>query len=141
MIGLGAALLCDAATTRDNLLHVLGGGLSMLVRPSFPAPLACDLALTLYAKTDGDDEVVHVIEARGRRVGGGDDLFGAGVELHVNSMPGVGPQSSSVVLFMANSAVPAPGMYEIVITVDGDPLATVPFTAVRADGDEGSPFS
>ena len=39
------ALLCDAATERDGLLNVLGGGITVATRPEFPAPLGMTLAL------------------------------------------------------------------------------------------------
>jgi hypothetical protein len=33
------ALLCDAATVRENVLHILGGGLGQLWRDVYPARL------------------------------------------------------------------------------------------------------
>lgn len=42
---LSCALLCDAATVREGLLNVLGGGVSKIVRPTMPAPLGLMLAL------------------------------------------------------------------------------------------------
>jgi hypothetical protein len=40
-------LLCDRATVREGLLHILGGGITRLGRPVLPAPLDVDLALML----------------------------------------------------------------------------------------------
>jgi len=40
-------MLCDAASVRDGLLHVLGGGLNILWREAYPAPMGCTLALMI----------------------------------------------------------------------------------------------
>ena len=39
------AMLCDYATVREGLLHVLGGGINRLWREEYPAPLGVTLAL------------------------------------------------------------------------------------------------
>ncbi|MGH9075680.1 MAG: DUF6941 family protein [Acidimicrobiales bacterium] len=39
------AILCDFATVREGLLHVLGGGVSRIWRPRMPAPLGLTLAV------------------------------------------------------------------------------------------------
>ncbi len=59
------ALLCDAATVREGLLHVLGGGIAHAVRPSFPAPAAMSLAVHVWVTQDeatGD----HVLAVRSK---------------------------------------------------------------------------
>ncbi|MER7859993.1 hypothetical protein ABTX61_12875 [Amycolatopsis japonica] len=45
------AVLCDKATVREGLLHILGGGVSLLGRPQLPAKLDVDLALLLQPET------------------------------------------------------------------------------------------
>jgi hypothetical protein len=42
-----AAFLCDAATVREGLLHVLGGGVTRLWIDEFPAPMNVAVALLL----------------------------------------------------------------------------------------------
>ena len=42
-----SALLCDFATIREGLLHVLGGGLTRLWRPELPAPIGVALAVLI----------------------------------------------------------------------------------------------
>lgn len=42
-----AALLCDAATVREGLLHVLGAGITRLWRAELPAPMNVALALMI----------------------------------------------------------------------------------------------
>jgi Family of unknown function (DUF6941) len=48
--------LCDRATVREGLLHILGAGITTLGRPSLPAPMEVDLALLLTP--DQVDELV-----------------------------------------------------------------------------------
>lgn len=42
-----AALLCDAATIREGLLHLLGGPITRVWRPKLPAPLGIAFAAIL----------------------------------------------------------------------------------------------
>jgi hypothetical protein len=46
-MNVAAAFLCDAATVREGLLHVLGGGVTRLWRDEFPAPMNVAIALLL----------------------------------------------------------------------------------------------
>jgi hypothetical protein len=55
------ALLCDAATVREGLLHVLGGGLTRLWRAELPAPLGVTLALSV-ALGEGEFDVPHEVQ-------------------------------------------------------------------------------
>jgi hypothetical protein len=48
-----AAILCDSATVREGLLHVLGGGITRLWRGTVPAPL--NVALAGFVAMDGND--------------------------------------------------------------------------------------
>lgn len=38
------AVLCDRATVRDGLLHILGAGVTIVYRDKVPAPLDVDVA-------------------------------------------------------------------------------------------------
>ena len=42
-----SALVCDAATVREGLLHILGGGITRLWREELPAPLGVTIALMI----------------------------------------------------------------------------------------------
>jgi len=48
-----AAFLCDAASVRQGLLSVLGGGVTILRRQSFPAPLG--ITLVYMPEVDADE--------------------------------------------------------------------------------------
>lgn len=41
------SILCDAATVREGLLHVLGGGITRIWRPKYPAPFTGALAVVI----------------------------------------------------------------------------------------------
>lgn len=56
-----AAILCDAATIRDGLLHMLGGPISRMWRQSLPAPLGVAVAGIIVFEQEQAD-VPHEIE-------------------------------------------------------------------------------
>ena len=68
------ALLCDAVTVRENLLHVLGGGLGQIWRESYPAPLGAELALllTLHPSETADEHELRVLiqDTDGKQIAG-----------------------------------------------------------------------
>lgn len=139
------ALLCDAATVREGLLHVLGGGVSRLGRPSMPAPLGAQLALRI---------LVHPTEARDRHTGriviqtqdGGrvSDLgfdFGLGQQAPPNLQPGE-ELALPLVVPINNFPIPAYGSYSIEILIDGTHQMSLPFVVHPIDSPpqiEGSP--
>lgn len=46
------ATLCDSATVREGLLHLLGGGITRVYRTPLPAPLGVALALMIRIPQD-----------------------------------------------------------------------------------------
>ena len=58
-----AALLCDAATVREGLLHVLGAGVTRLYRSKLPAPLNVMFAV-LIDVAPGEADTPHEVELR-----------------------------------------------------------------------------
>ncbi len=55
------ALLCDAATVREGLLHLLGGAVTRIWRTGLPATLNVDLALVI-ALEEGQLDIPHQVE-------------------------------------------------------------------------------
>jgi hypothetical protein len=55
-----AALLCDAATVREGLLHVLGGGITRLWRDQLPAALNVTMAFMLEVEQEHLGSLVEV---------------------------------------------------------------------------------
>jgi hypothetical protein len=51
-VDIEAAILCDAATVREGLLHVLGGAITRMWRPTLPAPLGIAFATILSLDRD-----------------------------------------------------------------------------------------
>ncbi len=132
MIQLGAAMLCDAASVRENLIHVLGGGITRLGRSNYPAPLGCDLALTFYVPYEEGRSGLHVAAFCPDPESGG-HLFGFEATINMQVDSSVGPQSASLVVPFAGMGIPAPGRYSIEVVADGSVIGSVPFTAVIVD--------
>jgi hypothetical protein len=135
------ALLCDAASARDGLLFVLGGGVTRLFRPEYPAPLGVALALRVMVHpTEGAKP--HVCEARliaedGQTVGGFEIEFGI-----ANPNAGRPGEELSAVFALPLQGLPLPGAgaYSFELLIDGVHQASVPFVAEvqRADEAEDS---
>ena len=125
------ALLCDAATVREGLLHLLGGGVTRAGRSEFPSPLNLTLALRILVHpTEADREHqldVQLLAADGEQVAQIGLTFGVqepgalAPGEHV-SLPLPLPLPEAVLL-------PHPGPYSFEILIDGIHQATVPFIA------------
>lgn len=77
-----SAFICDAATVREGLLHVLGGAITRLWRPALPAPFAVTLAMVLSV-SEGELDVPHqllftVTGPNAEEIGSGMSGFQAG---------------------------------------------------------------
>jgi hypothetical protein len=126
------ALLCDFVTVRDNLLHILGGGIGELTRPVFPAPMNVGLAVRLLAHPT---EVSTSHTVRVLVVGtDGEDI--AAMELQTSVVPHV-PRPDQVVNWVLPFALhgillPAPGAYSVEILIDGVHQKSVPFEVKEA---------
>lgn len=127
------ALLCDAATVREGLLHVLGGGVTRLTRPTYPAPLGVAIAARILVHPteaednhhgrivvqaeDGEQLAEVTFDFRSERPPGG--LLASGEEM---SLP--------VVVPLQNVGVPAAGGYSVEILIDRIHQASLPFRVV-----------
>lgn len=126
------ALLCDAATVREGLLHILGGGVTRVNRPGFPAniaPLTLALRIVLHP-TEADRP--HTVEVR---LQGADGEQGANFEVQfgvADTRHLEAGENVSVPLPLAmppNLALPQAGRYSFEILIDGNHQKTVPFIA------------
>jgi len=127
------ALLCDAATVREGLLHILGGCVNRLVRQQFPAPMGTSLGLALAvhrteAQTDHQVQIVVQMED-GQRIAEVGAGFQVGEPAEGQLRPG---EQINVPLAVPLGPVglPAAGGYSIEVLIDGVHKVSVPFWAI-----------
>ncbi len=127
------ALLCDAASVRENLLFVLGGGITRLFPPSVPAPMNVTLALTISVHRQEvgrpHELAVDVIGEDGQNIAqvrGAFQVPEAPSELGIHEL-----LLLPTVIPLAGVVVPAHGWYSIEISIDGHHHRTLPFRVVE----------
>jgi hypothetical protein len=136
-VRIDCALLCDAASVREGLLHVLGGGVTRANRAEFPGPLGMALAVRVMVHPTEMDRP-HALEIR---LQGEDGQLIAEVDVQFESVdPGdLAPgEESSLPLALAlpqQVALPQEGRYSFEMLIDGIHQATVPFMAVLVQED------
>ena len=124
------ALLCDAVTAREGLLHILGGGITRLGRGEFPAPLNVALALRVMVHPTEADKL-HELEAR---LLAEDGVLVARVQIDFALAPTgtVRPGEELAVAFpvpLHTAQLPEDGAYSFELLIDGVHQASVPFVA------------
>jgi hypothetical protein len=116
-----SALLCDFATVREGLLHVLGGGITRMWRPVLPAPLGVSLALLIDLQPEEIGLLHHarlVVSSSD-----GESVAEADATLQPVPDPRLEPGehlSTPVVIPLHNVLVPQHGRYDLVLTIDND---------------------
>jgi hypothetical protein len=136
------ALLCDAATIREGLIHILGGGVTRVWRGPFPARLGIDLAMvfTLHPTELGEKHRLKVVvqSTDGAQVANLDAEFEVGpahpvIEVEPPEKPEARvPGESSVVpvvVPLREVPLPGPGSYSIEVLVDGQHIQSLFFLA------------
>ena len=127
-VELKAAMICDAASVREGLLHVLGGGITRIWRQELPAPLGVALAVIVDLSPDvvfdahevtvafvRDDDNMQINEVKG--------AFQVGPELRLE--PGE-HQLVPIVFDLHGAVVDQYGAYTFHIAID-----FIPATALR----------
>ena len=128
---LECAMVCDAVTVRDGLLHILGGGIGRVPRLGFPAGLGNDMALRLVLAPD-DVQGQHTIEIRvvtrdGAVASTVTGEFTAGIP---DGRPVDDDVSLNIPVSLRQVVLPGPDRYEIEIVVDDQPLTRLPLDVV-----------
>lgn len=130
---LNCALLCDAVSIREGLLHILGGGVNRITAPDFPTRLLTVLAMHVALEPD-EAETDHRIElvvrdVKGERVGGaqGGFLTGRPSELHEGEDVAV-----PLVVPLDSIEIGVPGVYELEVRIDDVEGALLSFLVARA---------
>jgi hypothetical protein len=128
------AALCDAATVREGLLHVLGGGVGIVHLASYPGPIPVTLAIRVEIET-GEANDDHTLEVR---------VVGLEPETEVGRVSGAmhttppengwdleSPVQVVTALPLGGFQLPAAGKYEVRISIDGQMLRRVRFKAAE----------
>jgi hypothetical protein len=124
---LECAMVCDAVTVRDGLLHILGGGIGRVPRLGFPAPLDNAVALRLVMTPD-EVKAQHKIEIRVLTSGGAVASTVTGE--FATAVPDGAPVGTDISLNIPVSlrqvVLAGPDLYQVEVVVDDAPLARIP---------------
>lgn len=124
------AFLCDAATVREGLLHILGGGITRLWREQFPAQIAATLAVMIVLHpTEAESEhkmVIRVASEDGQDIATMEGSFRA--QRGDLSKPGE-LIASPLVLNLHSVPLPRAGSYSVDILIDNQHQRSLQFVA------------
>jgi len=128
-------MLCDAATVREGLLHIVGGRVAEIRANSFPTRVA-SLAVALRLVFDREDaERAHTVIVTVRREGG-ELLPGQGrIEFTVQQPPELRDQEAAIAVpFVLNGVgLDEEGTFLVEISYDDEPLIQLPLRAAVAE--------
>jgi hypothetical protein len=124
-------LLCDAATVREGLLNILGGGITHAVRQEYPAPLGMSLAMRIMVHSTeitGPHRIeVMLNDEDGQRVT--NFHVDVGVPDETEIPPGLEPEIMFAWDFPGRPMLPHPGKYSFEVLIDRTHHLSVPFSA------------
>lgn len=130
------ALLCDAATVREGLLHILGGGITRIARPGpYPATLGVFLALRIVVdpgelKRPHESQILLQSD-EGKLVA--DLRIDFSIHPSSKSEQEFGEETGfPIAASLHGIGVPAPGAYSFEVLIDGVHHKVVPFVVVQA---------
>src|ERR1035441_1462484 len=125
-------VMCDRATVREGLLHILGAGVNRLGRPSLPAPMGVDLAALLipdrFEELPGQHQVSIVVRDEAE-VGIASVQFSLGfgsVDEQTDPFPNI-PLS----IPLQNVGVTEYGFYTVSIEYDGQLISELRFVVEK----------
>ncbi|MDH3225766.1 MAG: hypothetical protein OEM67_01585 [Thermoleophilia bacterium] len=117
------ALLCDAVSIREGLLHILGGGITRIWVEQFPAAINATLALRVLIGSDEAESPQGInLLVQGPD---GEELGSFNLDFGVNAPEGAdaaGEVPIPLAIPMQQVQLPAPGSYSIEVKV-GDTIA------------------
>ncbi len=132
MARIASALLCDAATVREGLLHVLGAGITRLHRAEYPAPMQVTLAAQIVL-TPVEVEFPHHMTATIQTEDGEVVIQATGHLEAGPPNPMLEPGESvilPIVMNFSNVMLNRPGGYSIELEVDTVHQSSVTFRAI-----------
>jgi hypothetical protein len=128
-VKLVAAMLCESVSIRENLLHVLGGGVTVVRRP-IPSPLGLWLATQLVVSVDelGSEGVlrVSIVNEAEREVAGAEMGFGSAAHARVVPDPSWHPSTFSMIVPTAAIVIKEAGQYFVRVSLDGEFVSELP---------------
>lgn len=133
---LPVSILCDRATVREGLLHILGGGVTNVTLPSLPAAPDLDLALFLTGDNAQEFEGTHkiavrVVNSTSQEAIATVELSWEGPEADF-SYDGPAP-SLPITVPLRGMQLREYGKYEVIVAVDGAQMMQLALYAVEPD--------
>jgi hypothetical protein len=132
-VQLDFAVLCDAATAREGLLNILGAGVALASRPSFPGPVGLALAVSVLLDENEFGER-HRVTATVRAARGGDpvaEIVGEFIAERTAEEP-EGQIRAGLAFPMYGLILPREGRYEFEVRLDDELVTTLPLLALVA---------
>jgi Family of unknown function (DUF6941) len=130
-------LLCEAATVKEGLLYILGGGITHVPRESFPAPLGVSLALRIIGEP-ADAANPHTVEIVLRDDESEIEVTRVKLGIEVTEDPPADAPNAEILLawgFPGQPVLPHEGRYTFDILIDAVRYKQVPVTAITIPGD------
>lgn len=126
------ALICDAVTVRENLLHILGGGITRIHRPAYPAPFGSCMALRIMVHPSEADRphelTVRLADADGHEMARVVAQFQTNPAVAGDFQPGE-EFALPLPLQMQPIGLPHEGAYVFDLLIDGIHQLAIPFVA------------
>ena len=127
-----SAMLCDAATVREGLLHILGGGITRLHRGEYPAPMQVALVAQVVltpVEVEHPHDVTAIVQTED-----GDVVVQATGHLEAGPPNPLLEPGESVILPLIiglhGVVLARPGGYSIEMSVDNVHQSSLSFRAV-----------
>ena len=118
-------MLCEAATVRDGLLYVLGGGIACYTAPQYPIRLQVSLAvlieLNYLDQSESHKFAITLLDHQACELDRAEGEFATVQELDLDSVA-ILPAAIS----LAGFSLPEAANYEIRLEIDGDTRARLP---------------
>jgi hypothetical protein len=132
-VKLTALMLCDSASVREELLHVLGAGITRVSRPKYPAPL--NLSVAILLSPEGDDTGMSYQGSLKVLSDDGNESL-AYIEFNLMNQRETGEEPTVLpvvpaVFSLDNVFLPKPGVYRIDFRLADELAAPLEFVAVE----------
>ena len=135
------ALLCDAATVREGLLHILGGGVTRISRPEFPAQLGVQVALriVIHPTESGTQHSARMVLQNEDGATVGELGFEFAIDQQGLSLVPGELISLPIAVPVQQLSLPRPGGYSFEILIDNNHQVSMPFFAVEEQAPADQP--